>query len=113
MKSESEVAQSCLTLCNPVDCSLPAPPSMDFPAKSTGMGCHFVLQRIFSTQGSNPVLPHCRQALYHLSHQGSLKIRKERCYCNDRKKIGNNTNYQTVDVISNFAFKGVSEFGYL
>ena len=23
MKSESEVAQSCLTVCNPVDCSLP------------------------------------------------------------------------------------------
>ena len=26
---------------------------------------------IFSTQGSNPVLLHCRQILYHLSHQGS------------------------------------------
>ena len=25
---------------------------------------------IFSTQGSNPSLPHCRQILYHLSHQG-------------------------------------------
>ena len=25
----------------------------------------------FSTQGSNPGLPHCRQTLYHLSHQGS------------------------------------------
>ena len=36
------------------------------------MGCHFFLQRIFPTQGSNPDLPHCRQMLYHLSHQGSL-----------------------------------------
>ena len=35
------------------------------------MGCHFLLQRIFPTQGSNPGLPHCRQMLYHLSHQGS------------------------------------------
>ena len=26
----SEVAQSCPTLCNPIDCSPPAPPSMDF-----------------------------------------------------------------------------------
>ena len=43
----------------------------DFPAKSTRVGCHFLLQRIFSTQGSNLGLPHCRQALYHLSHQGS------------------------------------------
>ena len=36
------------------------------------MGCHFFLQRIFPTQGSNPDLLHCRQTLYHLSHQGSL-----------------------------------------
>ena len=43
----------------------------DSPGKSTGMGCHFLLQGIFPTQGSNPGLPHCRQTLYHLSHQGS------------------------------------------
>ena len=42
----------------------------DFPGKSTGVGCHCLLQRIFLTQGSNPGLPHCRQMLYHLSHQG-------------------------------------------
>ena len=35
------------------------------------MGCHFFLQEIFPTQGLNPGLPHCRQTLYHLSHQGS------------------------------------------
>ena len=43
----------------------------DFPGKSTGVGCHFLLQRIFPTQGLNPGLPHCRQTLYHLSHQGT------------------------------------------
>ena len=26
---------------------------------------------VFPTQGWNPGLPHCRQTLYHLSHQGS------------------------------------------
>ena len=30
-----------------------------------------LLQGIFPTQGSNPGLPHCRQVLYQLSHQGS------------------------------------------
>ena len=29
------------------------------------------------------------------------------------KKIRNDKNYQIVDVTSNFAFKGVSEFKYL
>ena len=43
----------------------------NFPDKSTGVGCHFLLQGIFPTQGSNPGLLHCRQTLYHLSHQGS------------------------------------------
>ena len=43
----------------------------DFPGKSTGVGCHFLLQRIFLTQGSNLGLLHCRQMLYPLSHQGS------------------------------------------
>ena len=41
------------------------------PGKSTRVGCHFLLQGIFPTQGSNPGLLHCRQVLYHLSHQGS------------------------------------------
>ena len=43
----------------------------DFQGKSTGVGCHFLLQGIFPTQGSNPGLSHCRQMLYCLSHQGS------------------------------------------
>ena len=43
----------------------------DFPGNSTGVDCHFLLQRIFPNQGLNPGLPHCRQTLYHLSHQGS------------------------------------------
>ena len=46
----------------------------DSPGKNTGVGCHALLQGIFSTQGSNPSLPHCRQILYHLSHQGSPGI---------------------------------------
>ena len=71
-ESENKVAQSCPTLCNPVDCSLPGSLAHGiFPGKSTGVGCHFLLQGIFPTQGSNPGLPHCRQTLYHLSYQGS------------------------------------------
>ena len=45
----------------------------DFPGKDTGVGYHFLLQGIFLTQGSNLAIPHCRQILYCLSHQVSLK----------------------------------------
>ena len=48
----------------------------DSSGKNTGVGCHFLLQKSFPTQGSNPDLQHCRQTLYHLSHQGGS--RKER-----------------------------------
>ena len=69
--SESEDTQLCPTLHSPVDYK----PSRllqpwDFPGENTGVGCPFLLQGIFLTKGSNPALPHCRQTLYGLSHQG-------------------------------------------
>ena len=39
----------------------------DFPGKDTGVGCHFLLQGIFLTPGSNPSLLQCRQIIYLLS----------------------------------------------
>ena len=48
--------------------------SMGFPRKNTGVGCHFLLQGILLTQGSNSGLLrllYCRQILYPLNHQGS------------------------------------------
>ena len=41
------------------------------PSKNTGVACHSLLQGIFSTQGLNLGLLHCRQIFYNLSHQGS------------------------------------------
>ena len=52
------VAQFCPTLCNPMDCS-PACSSIHgiFQARTLpGVGCHFLLQGILPTQGSNPYL---------------------------------------------------------
>ena len=58
-----EASQSCLTLCDPMDCSSSI--RGIFLGKNTGMGCHFLLQGIFLTQESNPGLLYCRQILYH------------------------------------------------
>ena len=66
------VAQSCLTLCNPMDCSPPGSSVHgDSPGQDTRVGSHAFLQGIFPTQGLNPGLLYCRQILYLLSHQGS------------------------------------------
>ena len=46
----------------------------DVPDKSTGVGHHFLLQRIFPTQGLNLGLLQYRRILYHLSHQESSRI---------------------------------------
>ena len=43
----------------------------DFPSKNTGVGCHFLLQGIFPTQGLNPCLLHWQAEFLPLSHQGS------------------------------------------
>ena len=63
------VAQSCLTLCNLMDCSPPGSSVYgDSSGKNTGVGSLSLLQGIFPTQGSNSSLPHCRQIPYRLSH---------------------------------------------
>ena len=48
------------------------------PGKNTGVGCHSFFQGIFPTQGLSPGLLHCRQILYHLSHQGSSSLSSRR-----------------------------------
>ena len=53
------VTQSCLTLCHPIDYSLPG--SSVHGILQARMLDHFLLQGMFSTQGSNPGLIHCRQ----------------------------------------------------
>ena len=40
--------QSCLTLCDPIDGSLPGPRPWDSPGKNTGVGCHFLLQCMYA-----------------------------------------------------------------
>ena len=47
-----KVTQSCLTLCDPMDCSPPGSSVHgDSLGKNTGVGCHALLQGIFPTQG--------------------------------------------------------------
>ena len=59
------VTQSCPTLCHPMECSLPrSSVHEDSPGENTGVGCHALLQGIFSIHGSNPGLLHCRLILY-------------------------------------------------
>ena len=51
----SEVKTSETSIHSPWDC----------PGKNTGVGCHFLLQEVFLTQGSNTHLLYCRHVLYH------------------------------------------------
>ena len=48
--------------------------SMAFSRQECWSGLLFPPPGIFPTQESNPGLPHCRQMLYRLSHQGSQEI---------------------------------------
>ena len=68
------VTQLCPALCYPVDCSLSDSSGHGIlQARNTGVGSHYLLQRIFPTQGSNLGLLHGRQILYHLSDQGEIE----------------------------------------
>ena len=73
VKSENEVTQWCLTLCNPMDCSPPGSSvSGIFQARVLEWVAISFSRGTSPTQGSNPGLQHCGQALYPLSHRGSL-----------------------------------------
>ena len=72
MESESGVTQL-VRLCDRRDCSPPGTSVHRILQAEYWSGCHFLLQGISPTQGLNPGLPHCRQTLYRLSHQGSPK----------------------------------------
>ena len=57
--THAELLQSCPTLSNPVDCSLPGSSVHgDSPGKNIGVGCQAHLQGIFLTQGKNLLLLH-------------------------------------------------------
>ena len=74
LKVKVLVAQSCPTLCDHMDCRLPGSSVHEILYVRTLEEVAFpFLQGIFLTQGSNPGLPHCRQILYHLSHQGTTR----------------------------------------
>ena len=53
-----KVAQSCPTLCDPMDCP------WNSLGQNTGVGSLSLLQGIFLTQESNQGLLHCRRILY-------------------------------------------------
>ena len=56
-KDACSVAQSSLTLRDPMDCSPPGSSVRGTSqARITRVSCHFLFQRIFPTQGSNPCL---------------------------------------------------------
>ena len=67
-----------LTLCNPMDCSLPGTSIHEIsPGKNTGVGCHFLLQGIFPNRNQNYIsCVSCigMHILYQLSHGGSAWI---------------------------------------
>ena len=65
------VAKSCPTLVIPWTVAYQTPCLWDSPGENTRVGCHFLLQRIFPTEESNPGLLHCGQILYRLSYKGS------------------------------------------
>ena len=63
---------SCARLfCKPTDCSLPGSSLHAISQARIQRGLYFLLQGIFSTQGSNPCLLHWQGDSLPLSHQGS------------------------------------------
>ena len=67
LKSKGYLFSHVWFFANPWTAACQAPLSMEFSRQEYWSG--YLLQGIFLTQGSNTGLLHCRQIIYHLSHQ--------------------------------------------
>ena len=66
------VTKSYITLCDPMDCSLPGSSAHgDSAGQNTGVGTRSLLQGIFLTQELNQGLLNCRRILYQWNYQES------------------------------------------
>ena len=73
------VSQVCMTPCDPIDGSPPGPSVHGIlQARRREWVAIYSSRGIFPTQGSNPGLLHCRQILYHLSHQASPNLHQKK-----------------------------------
>ena len=71
MKVKVLVTQLCLTLWDPMDYIPPGSSVHGILQTRIPEWGAILLQGIFPTQGSNLAVLHCKQTLYHLSHQAS------------------------------------------
>ena len=74
-----------------------APLSWDSPGKNTGAGCHFLLQGIFPTQGSNLCLLHWYADSLPLSRLGSPQY-----YSAPEKRVTIDTGYNTDELANHY-----------
>ena len=74
--------------------------------QNTGVSSLPLLQGIFPTQGSSPDLPHCRQIIYQLSHQGNPNASDEWLHSAPAKSLLN-VALTTKDFLQGFFMKAL------
>ena len=79
--SESEVAQSCPTLCDPWTIAHQAPPSMGFSRQDYWRGLPYPPSGNLPNPGIKPRSPELQMDSLPLSQQGSLSGTRVLCYC--------------------------------
>ena len=84
------VAKSCQTFATLLAVAPQTPCPWDFSGKKTGVGCHFFLQGIFLTQGSNLRLLNCQVILYNCLGSPTDQVAAEIVIlCRDEKERWN------------------------
>ena len=97
----------CSTLCDPMDCNLSGYSDLGiFQARMLEWVAISFSRGILLTQESNPGLLHCRQTLYHLSHQGNpIQLREfvtQTCLAGNTKENPYSSHVLTPDIHTTF-----------
>ena len=107
-KSSIACVLSCVQLfANPWTVTHQALLSMGFPGKSTQVGCHFLLQGIFPTQGSSPHLLHWQVDSLPLSHTvaPALILRSSFSACGIYSFLNCNKAFEMTYTLTKLLFK--------
>ena len=102
--SEVKVSQSCPTLCNPMDYTIPE----ILQVRILEWVAIPLLQGIFPTQRLNLGLPQCRQILYLLNHKGSSRILEWVAYPFSRgsSQSKNQTRVSCIAFVKQLSYQG-------
>ena len=113
MCDSESVSHSVVSNCDNINCNLPGSSDpWNSPGKNTGVGCYFLLQGIFLTQGLNLHHLHWQADSLPVSHLGSPSLAREVNKINSQFSSTDNGWLKAVEIVYSKCSKNPAQESY-